>query len=141
MNQLLKDYDGKVRLVYKSLPLPMHNWAQDSAVAATCVYEQNNEAFWKYADYFFENQGTITKETLSSKVMELAKPNNVDQEKLKACMDSKKTLPAVQADLEEAKALGLSSTPSFIVNGRTVVGAIPVEQFKQIIDEMLASKN
>lgn len=141
MNQLLKDYDGKVRVVYKSLPLAMHNWAQDSAVAATCVYEQNNDAFWKYADYFFQNQGAITKDTLNAKVFELAKANNVDQEKLKACIDTKKTLPAVEADLQEAKALGLSSTPSFIVNGRTVVGAVPVEQFKQIIDEALASTN
>lgn len=141
VNQLLKEYDGKVRVVYKSLPLAMHNWAQDSAVAATCVNEQSTDAFWKYADYFFQNQATITKETLNAKVFELAKANNVDEAKLKACIDTKKTLPAVEADLQEAKALGLSSTPSFIVNGRTVVGAIPVDQFKQIIDEALASTN
>jgi protein-disulfide isomerase len=47
------------------------------------------------------------------------------------------TKQKVEADAAEAGSLGLSSTPSFIVNGRTVVGAIPVEQFKQIIDEAL----
>jgi protein-disulfide isomerase len=49
------------------------------------------------------------------------------------------TQQKVQADAAEATSLGLGSTPSFLVNGRTVVGAIPAEQFKQIIDEALTT--
>jgi protein-disulfide isomerase len=50
-------------------------------------------------------------------------------------------LPQVQADVKEAQALGFQSTPSFVVNGRPVIGAKPIEEFKQIIDaELAASK-
>jgi protein-disulfide isomerase len=139
VEQLLKDYDGKIKVIYKSLPLNIHNWAEDSAVAATCVQEQNPEAFWKYADYFFKNQATIKKETLNEQVMTLAKENALDEAKLKACIDSKQTLPRVQADMKEAQTLGFSSTPSFVVNGRPLIGAKPIEEFKLVIDSELAA--
>jgi protein-disulfide isomerase len=141
IEQLLKDYDGKIKVAYKALPLNIHPWAEDSAVAAACVNEQNKEAFWKYASYFFQNQSTLTKDNLNQKVFEMAKTNNLDEAALKTCIDSKKTLPQVQADLKEAQALGFQSTPSFVVNGRPVIGAKPIEEFKQIIDaELAASK-
>ncbi len=138
VEQLLKDYDGKVKVAYKALPLNIHNWAEDSAVAAACVSEQNKEAFWNYASYFFQNQTTLTKENLNQKIFEMAKTNNLDEAALKTCIDSKKTLPQVQADIKEAQALGFQSTPSFVVNGRPVIGAKPIEEFKQIIDAELA---
>jgi protein-disulfide isomerase len=138
VEQLLKDYDGKIKVAYKALPLNIHNWAEDSAVAAACVSEQNQEAFWKYASYFFQNQTTLTKDNLSAKIFEMAKTNGLDEAALKTCIDSKKTLPQVQADIKEAQALGFQSTPSFVVNGRPVIGAKPIEEFKQIIDAELA---
>jgi protein-disulfide isomerase len=141
VSQLLKQYDGKVRLLYKHLPLTnIHNWAEDAAVAASCVHNQNNQAFWTLADHLFTNQKTITKENVSTKVLEVAKQANLDVAKLETCMKNKSTLPLVKAQEEEAGKLGFSSTPSFIVNGRPVVGAIPLEQFKQIIDEALQAK-
>ncbi len=140
VEELLKTYDGKVRVVYKSLPLSIHNWAEDAAIISTCAYQQNPDAFWKYADYFFVNQKTLTKETLQTDSMTKAKEWNLDAESLKQCIDVKSTLPIVKSDMKEAQALGFSSTPSFVVNGRPVVGAIPVDQFTVIIDEALAAQ-
>ncbi|HSE41820.1 MAG TPA: DsbA family protein [Acidobacteriota bacterium] len=138
VEQLLKDYDGKIKVAYKALPLNIHNWAEDSAVAAACVSEQNKDVFWKYANFFFQNQTTLTKDNLNTKIFEMAKTNGLDEAALKTCIDSKKTLPQVQADVKEAQALGFQSTPSFVVNGRPVIGAKPIEEFKQIIDAELA---
>jgi protein-disulfide isomerase len=138
IEQLLKDYDGKVKVVYKALPLNIHNWAEDSAVAAACVAEQNKDAFWKYYSFFFQNQSTIKKDTLNEKVMSMAKENGLDEAALKTCIDTKKTLPQVQADMKETQTLGFNSTPSFMVNGNPVIGAKPIEEFKQIIDAELA---
>ena len=138
VEQLLKEYDGRIKVVYKSLPLNIHNWAEDAAVAGACVAEQKNDAFWVYAHYFFENQKTLTKETLMDKVYALAAENQLDVEKLKGCISARTTLPRVQADMKEAQVLGFNSTPSFVVNGRPLVGAVPVEQFRQVIDEALA---
>jgi Protein-disulfide isomerase len=58
---------------------------------------------------------------------------------LKKCISSRSALSVVQANMAEAGNLGLSSTPSFIINGRPVVGAQPLEQFKQVIDDALKS--
>jgi protein-disulfide isomerase len=137
VQEILKAYDGKIRILYKSLPLSIHNWAEDAAVIATCAYQQNPEALWQYADYFFENQKTLTKETLPTQALDLAKQWNLNGDALTQCMDAKATIGTIQADMKEAQALGFNSTPSFVVNGRPVVGALPLEQFKQIIDEAL----
>jgi protein-disulfide isomerase len=137
VKNLLSQYQGKVKVAYKHLPLQMHNWAKDAAEASVCVHKQNPETFWKLSDYFFTNQKAITKETFDAKLQEFASQNGVNAQELKTCMADPATEQKVEADAAEAGSLGLSSTPSFIVNGRTVVGAIPVEQFKQIIDEAL----
>ena len=139
VKDLLKQYEGKVKVAYKHLPLAMHNWAKDAAEASVCVHKQNPETFWKFSDYLFANQKTITKETFDSKLQEFSTQNGVNIEELKKCMADPATKQKVDADTAEAGSLGLSSTPSFIVNGRTVVGAIPVDQFKQIIDEALTT--
>jgi protein-disulfide isomerase len=139
VKDLLKQYEGKVKVAYKHLPLAMHNWAQDAAGAAVCVHKQNPETFWKLSDFFFTNQKAITKETFDSKLQEFSTQNGVNSDELKKCMADPATKQKVDADTAEAGSLGLSSTPSFIVNGRTVIGAIPADQFKQIIDEALTT--
>src|SRR5262249_11427913 len=128
LQDVLKGYEGKVKIMYKGLPLNIHNWAEDGAVAGACIYQQNNDAFWKAVDYFFTNQKEITKETLKTKVLEFAKTANLDTDKLSKCMDDKASLPQVQADMAEAQALGFNSTPSFLVNGRPVVGALTADE-------------
>ena len=140
LEDVLKQYEGKVKLTYKSLPLNIHPWAEDAAVAGVCIYQQGgNDAFWKITDYFFQNQQSITKDTLKAKVLEFAKTANVDADKLTKCMDDKATLPTIQADQAEAQALGFNSTPSFLVNGRPIVGALAPEEFKKVLDEAVAN--
>jgi predicted DsbA family dithiol-disulfide isomerase len=47
---------------------------------------------------------------------------------------------AVEADVVQARALGIRSTPTFLVNGRALVGAHPLETFRSVIDELLGRK-
>ncbi len=139
VKDLLKQYEGKVKVAYKHLPLAMHNWAKDAAAISVCVHKQNPDAFWKLSDYFFTNQKAITKENFDAKMQEFGAQNGINSEELKKCMADPTTEQKVAADTAEASSLGLSSTPSFLVNGRTVIGAIPVDQFKKIIDEALTT--
>lgn len=138
VEQLLKDYAGKVKLVFKHLPLDMHNWAEDAAVASVCVQQQNNDAFWQLSHYLFTNQKTIKKETLQSSVIEATKDLGLNADQLKQCMDTRQTIALVKANEAEAQSLGFGSTPSFLVNGRPVIGAIDLASFKKIVDEALA---
>jgi protein-disulfide isomerase len=141
VKDLLKQYEGKIKVAYKHLPLTnIHNWAEEAAIASVCVHKQKPEAFWKLSDYFFTNQKAITKETLGAKVQEFSTQEALNHDELKKCMADPASKQQVTADSAEAGALGLGSTPSFIVNGRTVVGAIPVDQFKKIIDEALTTQ-
>ena len=141
VKDLLKVYEGKIKVVYKHLPLTnIHDWAQDAAVASVCVHQQNAEAFWKLSDYFFTNQKDITKDTLGAKLQQFSTDSNLNYETLQKCMADPATKQKISSDTQEANGLGLNSTPSFVVNGRTVVGALPEDQFKQVIDEALTAQ-
>ncbi|MDE2293805.1 MAG: thioredoxin domain-containing protein [Elusimicrobia bacterium] len=136
-HQIMPAYEGKVKWIYKSLPLTsIHPWAQPAAIAAACVKEQGVDKFWKVHDDYFENQQDITPDNLDDKTAEFVKEADVDAKKFQACYEAKKTLPAVNRDAQEADALGITGTPAFLVNGHLVPGA-DYRTLKRLIDEAL----
>jgi protein-disulfide isomerase len=140
-NQVMKQYDGKVRLVFKNFPLTsIHPWAQPAAIAGECVYAQSHDAFWKLYNYFFENQHDINPQNLKEKVDAAVGSDGIDKTKLNDCMDNQKTLAEVNSDQKEGESIGVNGTPAFFINGRLLSGAQPFEQFKAVIDSELASK-
>ncbi len=66
--QILKEYDGKVKIAYKQLPLPIHNWARDAAIASVCADQQGNDKFWELHDLLFENQTKLTAENAKEEI-------------------------------------------------------------------------
>ena len=54
-----------------------------------------------------------------------------------ACLDSGRHSEAVRQDLLVATAAGVSGTPAFFVNGRFLSGAVPFDQFAELIDDEL----
>lgn len=135
--QVMKDYGDKVRLVYKHFPLGFHPWAEPAAIAAACAFEQKEAAFWVLYDYFFDHQSELNAANLKDKALEALKDAKIDQAKLTACIDAKKPLDAVKKDMAEGGQVGVSGTPAFLINGRSLVGAQPVEKFKAVIDDEL----
>ncbi|MBI4209388.1 MAG: thioredoxin domain-containing protein [Deltaproteobacteria bacterium] len=141
VEELVKANEGKLKWVWKHFPLStIHKWAEDGAVAAECVRQQNEEAFWKFADYVFENQKSINNSNLEQKVGEFAQQNGLKDKKIKSCMKDKNVREKVQADAKEGGEVGVSSTPTFFVNGRKVSGAKPLAEFQSIVDEELGIK-
>ena len=59
---------------------------------------------------------------------------------MKECYDKGEFKAKVQQDMEYGNKVGVRSTPTFFVNGQMVAGALPVEQFSEMIDEELNSK-
>jgi protein-disulfide isomerase len=137
--EVLPQYKDKVRFYYKHYPLPFHPWAEAGAVAAECAKEQKPEAFWKLYSSFFENQGTITKDNVKQKATEYLGDQKIDMAKWNDCVDNNKSLPQVKAQMAEGGTVGVRGTPGFIINGRLVSGAQPAQNFKNIIDDELAS--
>lgn len=132
--QLLKEYDGKVRIVWRNNPLPFHKNAVPAAQLAMEAFEQGgNEKFWKLHDVLFANQRQLTRENLER----FAKEAGLDMAKVKEALDSDKHMDAIKADQALADQIGARGTPNFFINGRQLVGAQPVERFKEIVDDEL----
>lgn len=135
--QVMKEYDGKVKLVYKNFPLGFHKWAEPAGIAGACAYQQDPASFWKFYDFMFMNQQQITPENVKEKSQEALKGTKVDMAKWNDCYDNKKTLDKVKADMAEGSSVGVTGTPAFIINGRKISGAQPFPNFKAVIDDEL----
>ena len=137
--QVLTNYGDKVKFYYKNYPLPFHPWAKKAAIAAACAKEQKPDAFWKLYSYWFENQGQVTPDNVKEKATDVLKDTGIDMAKWNDCFDNQKTAAKVDAEMQEGSSVGVKGTPGFIINGRLVSGAQPYENFKNVIDDELAS--
>jgi protein-disulfide isomerase len=133
-DKLMASYPGKIRFVYRDLPLPMHPQAVPAAEAANCAGEQG--AYWKFHNALFSGQYSLGRTTY----VQYASDLGLDAAAFTACLDDHHTQAEVEADAADAARLGLNGTPSFVINGQVLVGAQPFEQFKAIIDADLAAK-
>ena len=130
--ELLKRYDGKLRVVHKDLPLDaIHPQARPAAEAARCAGDQGK--FWEYHDRLYANGSKLTADELK----DAAKDVGLNVESFDQCVTTGKFKGAVQQDLLQGAQLGLTGTPAFFINGREISGARPVEAFAAIIDEEL----
>jgi protein-disulfide isomerase len=132
--QLLNTYPGKIRVVYRNLPLTsIHPDAQAAAEAAMCAGEQ--DSYWPYHDKLFSSESLDT-QTFIQYAQDLSL--NVDQ--FKSCITDQKYKDAIQTDSDFAINMGIRSTPTFFINGLALVGAQPLDVFKQVIDKELAGE-
>jgi protein-disulfide isomerase len=134
VEKLMKDYDGKVRLVFRHFPLSFHPNAEKAAEAAVCAQDQGK--FWQMHDKMFTNQQKLAVEDLKS----FAKDIGLDQGKFDKCLDSGEKAAAVSADEKDGEQAGVSGTPAFFINGIFINGAVPYEQFKEAVDRELKGK-
>jgi len=136
--RLIADYGDRIRFVYKNYPLTeIHPWAQPAAIAAACAYRQGNEPFWKLHDYLFERQKEISPANLSEMVLNFAREQKWDVERLRRCTEKRETEAAVNAERAEGDGVGVSGTPAFLVNGRLISGVGDYARFKRLIDSQL----
>ena len=133
--QLMAAYPGKIRFVYRHLPLTsIHPEAFPAAEAAMCANQQN--AFWDYHDQIFANQDKLGSELYS----QIASDLGLDTAKFEACLKAETYKDLIQKDSDFALGLGVQSTPTFFINGLAIVGAQPLTAFTQIIDKELAGE-
>ncbi len=133
VKELLKKYDGKVKLAYRDLPLQeINGGVAGSADAARCAGEQGK--FWEYHDLLFENQDSAGPEAFK----EFAEDLKLNPDQFASCLKSGKYKAQIKADYQEALRLGITGTPAFFINGVLISGARPKAEFENIIDTELA---
>lgn len=131
VKQVKDVYKDKVRVVFRDFPLSFHRNAQKAHEAAGCADEQGK--FWALHDKLFENQNALEPDNLVKYAGEVG----LDTAKFKECLDSGKRKAEVDKDAADGRAVGVSGTPAFFINGRFLNGAQPFENFAKLIDEEL----
>lgn len=134
VNQVLNEYKGKIRFVYRDYPLPFHKQAMPSSLAAHCAEDQGK--FWEYHNNLFDVAGDLSETDLTKRATDLG----LDMTKFAACTTSKQGEVTINAAYSDGAAVGVTGTPAFFINGRMLVGAQPIEQFRMIIDDELTRK-
>jgi len=116
----------QIRIVFKDFPIAsIHPWAETAAMAGRCAYMQSPDSFWKIQDLIFENQELISAANVWEKLVDYAKQTGLDADAFKACLTSPEAAKAVEANVNDGKALQINSTPTVFVNGRPVIGGDP----------------
>ena len=147
--QIKKDYvdTGKVKIVFRDLPLSFHQNAHKEAQAAECAREQGGDAvYYKYHDEIFNRTTSNGTGLALTELPVIANDLGLNGSSLQSCLDSEKYKAEVDKDLADASAAGASGTPTFfigkstsngVIEGSKLVGAQPFSAFKTIIDQQL----
>ncbi len=129
IRDVINEYKGKVKLVWKDFP-DKDTPAYQAALAARCAGEQGK--FWQFHDFLFE-QDVLASLTF----LEAAKRNQLDLDKFSLCIKNKETDKNVNDNIKEAGALRLSGVPFFFIGKQEILGAINKEDLRKIIDQAL----
>lgn len=132
VKELLKEYEGKIKIVFKHFPLQFHKQARPASLAALCAGEQGK--FEAMHDWLFEHRTKLNEDGFKQAAEELG----LDMEKFNACFSQKTYDDFINKTMEEAQKMGVSATPTFFINGRMLQGAQPIQAFKEIIDQELS---
>jgi protein-disulfide isomerase len=135
VEQMLKEYAGKVRFEFRHFPLEsIHPQARAAAEAAICADEQGQ--FWAYHAQLFGGEGGGFAQP---QLLAHAAKVGLDASAFQACVASGRARARVDADLAAGRAAGVTGTPAFFVNGVPYSGALPIDEFRRAIDAELGA--
>ncbi len=135
---------GLVRMIYKHFPLAsIHPQAEPAAIAAECAGRQGK--FWEMHDRLYATQEEWANQANAQEIFDrLAQEIGLDMDAYKACLDDPEIQNKIASDFRAGRSIQLRGTPSFIVlkgqQGQLIPGALPYEQFKQVIEAVLAAQ-
>ena len=131
VDQLMVEYPGQIRVIYRDFPLRNHNRATPAAIAARCAGDQGK--YWEYHENLFQVSGSLSDDDL----LDRAETVGLEMDAFSACVEAKAHEDAVKLSFAHGSMVGVTGTPTFFINGRQLAGAKPIADFKAIIDEEL----
>jgi len=132
LEQILPEYEGRVKFIFKQFPLSSaHPFAYKAAEASECADEQGK--FWELHDIMYQKQPTLAIPDLKGYALDLG----LDVTQFGQCIDSGKYSSKVASDIALGNSLGVNSTPTFFVNGKSM-GNLTIEQWRQVLNEALS---
>jgi protein-disulfide isomerase len=134
VDEVLRQYQGRVRFVHRDYVLGKPR-SLPAARAARCAGEQGK--FWEYHRGLLLNAGDMSDADLLGRAATLG----LDGSKFTTCAATARFDADIQGATDAGSDLGVSGTPTFFINGRRLVGARPVQDFKEIIDAELRARS
>jgi RNA polymerase sigma factor (sigma-70 family) len=131
IDELMEQYPGKLRLVVKQLPV--HSQARLAAEASLAADAQGK--FWELHDIMLANQDDLSRDA----IVAYGKQAGLDTAKLAKALDQHTYEGALETEMKAATEIGVRATPTFLINGQEMRGALPADVFKGVIDEALAT--
>lgn len=138
IRQLLEQYASELRVIWYDLPLAFHDRARPAATLAREVRRQKGDAaFFRVNRLLFENQADLSEPAL----LTYAKQLGLDQETVLASRREQSHGPGIDRDAQLAASLGISATPSFVVERYLLEGAQSKHRFERLIRRVLKEKS
>jgi len=129
----IKTYGNRVRLVVRNFPLSMHPNARKAAEAASAANAQGK--FFEYIAVLFRNQTALDNASLKKYASDLG----LDRARFDAALDSGQYAARVSHDVEEGEAYGVEATPTIFINGM-MLRNMTSEGLHAAIESALAAK-
>jgi protein-disulfide isomerase len=125
--------DGTLRMEWRDFAY-LGQESINAALAARAAQEQGQ--FWDYHDLLYENQKSPNSGAFSDdRLKAFASEAGLDVEQFETSLKDGSHEPAINKDFREGQDAGVQGTPSFTLNGRTLVGPQSLETFEQVIEE------
>jgi len=131
IGELMQEFPGKIKRVFKNNVLRNHVFALEAAKAAMAAGAQGK--FWEFHDMLFFTGPKLNEDSLVNSAKEL----NLDMEKFNRDRKSEETAKAIETDKADTRKLELHSTPSFVINGILIKGSRPKSFFIPLIQRLL----
>jgi len=129
LTRVLKEYAGRVRVVFRHYPLAkLHKNANNAALASVAAHKQGK--FWEMHELLFKNNLNLEKENLT----EYAKRVGLDVERFKKDIEDKATAARLKADMDLGAKVGITGTPAFFINGKQMTGGGRFENYRDYIE-------
>lgn len=142
VNRVLEEYPGKVKLLFKHLPLESkHPNARRGSEYFEAIAFQDNKKAYEFKKLVFQNQNE-TYGDAEKLYKKLAKKAGANMAKLQSDLKQKSKIIAgiIDKDVQEASKFGFNGTPGYLINGVSLKGAYPFPEFKKVIDRHLGKK-
>jgi protein-disulfide isomerase len=136
VNDIMSKYPGKVRFIYKHLPLSFHENAMIASQYFEAIRLQSADKAFKFHDAVFAEQRKLKSGEKFLKA--LAQKVGADMGRLSKDVNSEAVKGRIDQDMKEAAKFGMQGTPGFIINGIPVKGAYPASHFHDILKKLKA---
>lgn len=135
LQSIVKLYSGKVKLIWKDLPLTEeYPNALVAHIGARCAQKQGK--FWEYSTLLWQKQADFS----TSSALNLARKLKLDTNSFSTCLNSQETKDLIINDEKEANELAIPGTPHFYINNQEISGVGSIDDFKKLIDAELNRK-